>query len=660
MKKIKAIISVLVSVILVFAMMMPAFAASGDTCNCGNAPIIQVRGVGSTLYDGSSNEIFSAENIVNGILPVIPDLTIALAKQDTYAIVSAAKKAMDTIFAPVKYDNNASRSNTVTANCNNAPVEDYMNFQGNLSQEQILLKAAHDKLGDDHVYQFTYDWTGNPFRIAEELDAFIENVKATSGHSKVSINAESMGGAIVSTYIKEYDPFGSNIETLVMANSAFNGLEMMGQLFVGNIDVDGDKLAKLISQEIRGNSEYGSLLAYLPLFEELAKMADDIVLAQKDRLYNEIFIPIFAYIPAFWTFVPATIGEGNNTKTYGDAMDYMLSGAGIGLKKFAMDYYSVVASTKTTISRAQNGLLGIFGGGMKYYNVTNYNRYIAPVTPSSNWNSDGVIESRNTSGFATVAKITETLGDNYVQAENTGYGHISPDNVIDASTSQFPMQTWFIKNLSHINYEGDGVTDFYLWLLTSNEQKQVNSSSKYPQFMYFETSVSKLMTFKEKEEFDENGGTGITIPGLPGLPDINIPGTLPDIDIDSLLGSLAGIGNVISGIGGILGGVVGGLGDVLGGILGGIFGGGETTDPTTPTPTPTPDSSTSTTDTNTNTNTNTQEPSTPEAPSVPSAPVVVESVQTGPLLEADSSGFNIWLLVLAAVAVVAGILIIKM
>ncbi|MBR5191443.1 MAG: hypothetical protein IKW34_05400, partial [Clostridia bacterium] len=76
MKKIKIALSLILAIALTSIMVLPAFAA-GTTCNCGHAPVIQVRGIGETLYVGEvaeGNEVFSTENIVNGILPVMPDL----------------------------------------------------------------------------------------------------------------------------------------------------------------------------------------------------------------------------------------------------------------------------------------------------------------------------------------------------------------------------------------------------------------------------------------------------------------------------------------------------------------------------------------------------------------------------------------------------------
>ena len=498
MKKgfLKTLLSVILSLSLVFAMLVPALAV--DICDCGNTPVVQVRGIGETLYDENGNVIFSTDNIINGILPEIPKLADFLLTQNIDAFVAAVSNAVNSIFGPVAYDNDMNRDSVVTVDCSNEPVEAYMDFE-DMGSEETLAFMLYEELGENHSYLFVYDWTGNPFEIADDLNDFIQTVKEKSGHDKVALCAESMGGSITNTYLAVYGY--DDVETVVMSNAAFNGLEMLGQLFTGNPEIDGDALARLISQSIRGNSEYESLLAYLPIFEQLALMANDIFAMAGDRLYAEVLIPIFAYIPSFWCLLPEY--------SYLEAMDYMLGNAGDNLKNFVSSYYDVVASG--TDARVDEM---VESEDVNYFNVSNYNRYIAPVTPSAKWNSDGVIETYNTSGFATVAEMGETLGDDYVQADYTDKNMISPDNVIDASTCQAPMQTWFIKNLGHISYRtDDGTGDFYVWLLTADKQYTVESNEAYPQFMYYDTEVPMLMTFDGgKDDNSGNEGEGTVTP----------------------------------------------------------------------------------------------------------------------------------------------------
>ena len=482
MKKTKAVLSIVLSVLLVALTVSPAFAAE-KKCDCGTAPIVQVRGIGETLYDGEGNEVFSAENIIKGILPALPGLTYYLATGDTDVLVDALKGAVVDIFAPVSYDNNLNRDSVVTVkNYTSDPIETYVDLtEDYASSEYTLSQAVYNELGEGHSYLFIYDWTANPFDIAADLNQFIKEVKEKSGHDKVTLCAESMGGCMTNTYLAVYGY--EDVQNVVMANAAFNGLEMLGQLFIGNPEIDGEALARLIVQSIYGNAEYASLIPYIPVFEQLALFANDLFEKAGDRIYEEVLIPVFGYLPSFWCFIPEYHFE--------EAKALMLPDAGPELLAFVNEYYEKVAS-KTT-DRVQEM---VESEDVNYFCVSNYNKFIAPVTKTARWNSDGVIETYNTSGFATVADIGTTLGADYVQAVDFGRNMISPDNIVDASTCQAPMQTWFTKNWGHIAYNhNDGTCDFYIWLLTAKEQYTIDSNPQYPQFMYYNCEIPMLMPY---------------------------------------------------------------------------------------------------------------------------------------------------------------------
>ena len=482
MKKTKVILSILMASVMLFTLFVPSLA-SANKCNCGNAPIVQVRGIGETLYDGEGNPVFSAENIVGGIVPVIPQLTEFLLTQNTDVLVDGLSQAVKSIFGPVSYDNNLNRDSVVTVkNYTSDPIETYVDFSDEeVGSEYTLAKAIHEELCDNHSYLFIYDWTANPFDIADDLNQFIQEVKEKSGHDKVAICAESMGGCMTNTYLAMYGY--EDVETVVMANAAFNGLEMLGQLFIGNPEIDGEALGALIAQSIYGTAEYASLIPYIPLFKDLANIANGLFEVAGDRIYKEVLIPVFGYLPSFWCFIPAYHFE--------EAMEKMLPDAGPELKAFVNEYYEKVASK--TDERVKEM---VESEDVNYFCVSNYNKVIAPVTKTARWNSDGVIETYNTSGFATVANFGETLGDDYVQAVDNGINMISPDNVVDVSTAQAPMQTWITKNWGHIAYNlDDGTCDFYLWLLTADEQYTVESNPKYPQFMYYNAEIPQLMPY---------------------------------------------------------------------------------------------------------------------------------------------------------------------
>ncbi len=534
----KKTVSILMSFILMLSLLTPAFAEA-QGCNCGTAPVIQVRGIGSKLVDENGEEIFSAENIVAGILPVMPQLMEFLVTYDTDVLVDGVDKAVKSIFGPVMFDNNLNREKTVIpADYSREPVEAYLDFsEEDVGAEKKLAKALYEELGENHAYLFVYDWTCNPFDVAADLNDYIQDVKKTSGHDKVTLCAESMGGCMTSTYLAVYGY--DDVKNIVMSNAAHNGLEMIGQLFIGNPQIDGYALAELITQSIYGTAEYASLIPYIPVFEALAMCANHLFDVAGEKIYEEVLIPVFGYLPSFWAFVPEY--------HFAEAKELMLGNAGEKLKSFVDDYYNIVASKTTERAKYM-----VQSDDVNYFVVSNYNKYIAPVTVTSRWNSDGVIETYNTSGYATVADLGTTLGADYVQAVDTGSDMISPDNVIDASTCQVPYQTWFIKNLGHVQYdELDGTADFAIWLCTADEQYTVNSNSDYPQFLYYNCEIPMLYPYVAGNgDVDGNGALTVLdsclmlkyMAGYVSLPDeqlfnadVNGDGEITVIDLRILL-----------------------------------------------------------------------------------------------------------------------------
>ena len=148
MKKRNIIISVFLVAMMLVTMLVPAFAAFGDDCSCGKTPVIQVRGIGETLYV-NGEEVFSAENIANGILPVVPQLAQFLGDTTNVDLfVDAVEQAVTTIFEPVMYNSNGERTNEVTVNCSSDPIEDYMELGFNPSSEETLAYMLYQELGE--------------------------------------------------------------------------------------------------------------------------------------------------------------------------------------------------------------------------------------------------------------------------------------------------------------------------------------------------------------------------------------------------------------------------------------------------------------------------------------------------------------------------------
>lgn len=502
----KVTVGLLLSAVMLFSIFVPAFAVSED---CDNVPVISVTGINTVpLVDGNGNQIFppDASNIVSAILPVIPALAAFLVNSDVDALLDQIIPVAQAVFEPMKYDENGYAVDPNSGIDRYFPDSfDNYNYEITEGGEQDELSLAlAEEIGGDHVYFYTYDWRRSPMDIADELNEYIQNVKKQTGHDKVAINGQSMGSCMVQAYLAKYGT--GDVKTVAMYSGAFTGLEMVGQLYTGHIELDGDGLVDIIVQAINGSPDktsLGELLKYTTLFERVIDKLSPMLDGDRlDRLYSEVLIPCFGYFPGMWSFVP--------NDYFNEAIEFMTSRGNFGPKLLAEIYEYHMLVQLPMESRCKRLAES---SSVNYFCTSNYNRQIAPVTPSSDWNSDGVIESAHTSAFATFADRGTTLGDGYTQAVNCHDDHISPDNVVDTSTCWTPEHTWIIRNMDHVKYTKNGNASFFVWLMTADEQYTVRSNPMYTQFMYYNVSTDRLA------------------PYLHRYGDVNLDGTINLVDV---------------------------------------------------------------------------------------------------------------------------------
>ena len=124
-----------------------------------------------------------------------------------------------------------------------------------------------------------------------------------------------------------------------------------------------------------------------------------------------------------------------------------------------------------------------------------------PVSEASNTsNNDYLIDARYASGGAVCAPLGKTLDEAYIAAKEAERQYISPDKQIDASACMFPEYTWFIRDMGHVDYPIGDSTDLILTFADSEEQLDVQSLEKYPQFMKYSYADNTLTPVKENAE----------------------------------------------------------------------------------------------------------------------------------------------------------------
>ncbi len=502
----KKIISVIMSFILIISCLIPSFAAS-RVCNCGKNPMLVIAGFSQyDLIDSKTGEkVWGVEtdDILSTVENILPSLTTLLSSNRTQAdydaLCDSVIPEVNKLFDPVactpdgepKY-NNVKIVNQFTESVANY---DYDTVKEVFHNE--IVDIACDAVGKDHVWVYGLDWRVDPLVLADDIHEYVERIKKETGHDKISISGLSMGGIIMASYIEKYGY--DDLSNITMLSAAYTGIEMVGKLFIGDVVVDPDGLYTMITQLV-GNSTVSEVLASTGILEKVIPILDELLFYSGDRVYSECLIPSFGYTTGFWAFVPDSCYE--QAKQFMFPLMNEGTAEQIETLKTRIDcyHYNVQSKIDKILKDAQSN-------GVCVSIVSHYNTQSMPVTSASDLSGDQVIETIHTSGFATVAKLGETLNI----TKKAPY--VSFDKIIDASTCYFPENTWFIKDLRHVAYSHSSSSDcgeFFKWILTASPDTNIYSNPKYPQFMTYDSEAKKLSVLSGADG-DVNGDGRISV-----------------------------------------------------------------------------------------------------------------------------------------------------
>lgn len=455
-KHVKSLISLILCVALLFSAVTVAFSAN-KKCACGHAPVIFVHGVGSPLYeeiDGSREMVFMPDNsiMIKSILMTALTLpfTAALGAWDQSADI--VSKLCLSLFGEIRCDENGDSVNDILINSSTGP-------------------SVTKHLSGDNRFNFSYDWRLDPVENAGHLEDYIDQVLAATGHDKVKLLAYSEGGEVVLSYLAVYG--SDKVEKCVTHCSAFQGVSLVGNLFSGNIAFNSKQLANFAGTILpavgvpKAVAGLVKALHYTGLYVVILALLNNVVEHCFDKFYKDAALPVFACMPGMFGFVPYDY--------YNAAIEYSFGGQEekyAGLIEKLDRYHKIQGNARQILQECVDN-------GMQIALVSNYDCYPMPFVGKNVYQSDGLIDSANTSGGATFAPIGKTFDEDYVQKVDDGHNHISPDRKVDASTCMFPDNTWFISGFCHWN-DPDDMLD---WLLDYNGQPTIFSDPAYPQFL---------------------------------------------------------------------------------------------------------------------------------------------------------------------------------
>lgn len=348
-------------------------------------------------------------------------------------------------------------------------------------------------MNKNNFFTFHYDWRKGHVENASILNEYIKEVKAVTGKEKVSLFCYSLGGQVGETYLKYYGK-NQDVKRVVVDNSPLDGTSLASSLLTTDLDMD------LLSAYKAGMGDGADtdILAFL-----LGKLKLGFLDNALSSIVNNIFAPEITYWPSTWDLLP--------TEDYEVLKDKFLDkdkNAGI-IAQSDKYHYEVASCIPEIIAQAESD-------GITVSQIVNTN--LGVVTQKS-VNSDGVVEAKHSCGV-TVTDNGKIFDSTYVQKNNCGHNHISPERNMDASTCYLPERTWFVLGQSH----GMAFTEEYTQylsaaLLTTDNLENVFTDSRFPQYELSSFKVNAVRVSFENTDrygFISKDGKSITIKNLSG------------------------------------------------------------------------------------------------------------------------------------------------
>ncbi len=488
-KKIKKLISLFLTLLLVFTAMTPLAAA--EEAQAEKIPVIYISGYGTNLYkekgDTKSEAIYPLEvdlaaAVKEAISPLLTELANGYATGNWDKYCDEIYNAVAPIFEEIVLaPDGTPKDNSGRGEKLSGKHLSYSRFSG----------------GEVNL---PYDWRLSVETSAEMLSELVDKVREEQGVDKVNIVARCLAGNVLSAYLQNDPTAAKKVNKAVFFIPSTEGANLIGAMFSGKIELTADsidtyaeeilKYEKAIEDE--AVSEF--LTVMLSVFEQatILELGADFLQDGLENIKNNIIPRLvratYGSFPSFWAMVPDEYFE--------DAIEFVYNTPELkeeykGTIEKARSYHDniQVKSRENLIALSDKIDISV---------ISKYNIPLPPLFADCNKMSDGVAETTYTSFGATTADFGETLSADHIasmSAEDKKF--LSPDEKIDASTCLFPEKTWFIKNSYHDHFP-DSIDVLLETMLTSTDMT-VFTNETYPQYLDAGVEGKTLTPVKGKD-----------------------------------------------------------------------------------------------------------------------------------------------------------------
>ena len=484
MKLSKKILSVILSVIMIFSVCTVAFSASAKS---DVTPVVFIPGIGQSQtykYDDEGNVIadwnllhvntdFANYSLNDWLVFVsfVGTFLASIAVQKDVIPQSLINALFKVLFADHLRDENGDFIENVE--CPNYPcsVKDYDEEARHIFNSRIPCQTLLDEIGEENVYCYNYPVFSNLDENAEGLNEYIEKiVLPQTGADKVVLVPMSMGASVVNNYLAKY-PDAGRVEKIVSIVGCWNGSDVFADLLMADFDENAPDL--VYTEAINGIGLGDEYLGYIINIAAriLPKQEVDYILyGALEALVQTLVIPNTQFIALCPSERYAPFAE-----------KYLSVPENAGVKAQTDKYAEAQANLKARLAYQQEKY------GTELYFISGYNMkfgdsdygFFHYFESFDTTNSDEVIQISSTAPGTTYVPAGTKFDDAYLADPAH---HCSPDGSIDVSTTYYEKTSWFFEGQKHELTDNNTALNLAFEIALNKIKSIDDCKDTYPQF----------------------------------------------------------------------------------------------------------------------------------------------------------------------------------
>ena len=473
----KKILSLLLAVIMAFSIIPLAFAEEVT-------PVVMISGFGATTLTLDGEAVFppSKDKIIEalGVKGLSFDETVEYIKKwlADKGYVEQLSAIVNRIMEPIRMDANGNSYYDIKPIVSGAENTSLAAFKANdmldsipyTGSEFLDMESIGERIGDENVFNFTYDWRIDYDKTADELKDYIDDVLELTGAKKVSIYSISQGSMVVGQCLYKYAELRQT-DNIVFDTPVLGGTNFAADVLEVSepIKIDYKTVFRLLSDILHTETDLTGLSSILE---------GDFIKGAVEYGRDDLVVPPVASCIAFWEMVPP--------ERFGDIYPLLLDNK---------ENAAVISAVKKFYSGFMADITGTFEKAERYGSTVSIKACTGNnLVTNTDAYSDGIVDMQYSCG-AICAPYGESFPADYKQAVSNGKNSISPDRTVDISAGYWPRRTWVINGLLHGQVEWCRKSlELVETLLYTHDLKDAYSSYEFPQFIETEAPTADVKT----------------------------------------------------------------------------------------------------------------------------------------------------------------------